>query len=135
MNDALWLTTERVPDVMLRMPASGDAVGLARQAVSGVADALGMPADRLEDMKVAVTEACVNVIMHAYDDPGTGIMAVLVNVLDDAIEVTVIDRGRGLHVSADRGDGVGLHTIAALTDRFRVSPGFPGTRVLMRFCR
>lgn len=135
VNDMLWVTTERIPDVILRLPAAEDAVPIVRQALGGVADAVGMRVEQIEDIKVAVTEACRNVILHAYDAPGAGILAVCIALTDSMLEVTVVDRGRGFRSAPHAPGGVGLHAIAALTDTFRVSPGFPGTRVIMRFRR
>ena len=49
------------------MPARPEGVGVVRQALAGMADALDFEASVLADMKMAVTEACTNVVVHAYD--------------------------------------------------------------------
>ena len=41
---------------------------MVRQALAGMADALDFDAAVLADMKMAVTEACTNVVVHAYDE-------------------------------------------------------------------
>ena len=56
-----------VPEVRLTMPARAEGVGVVRQALAGMADALAYDAAIVADMKMAVTEACTNVVVHAYD--------------------------------------------------------------------
>ena len=51
------------------MPARPEGVGVVRQALAGMADALDFEAAVLADMKMAVTEACTNVVVHAYAMP------------------------------------------------------------------
>ena len=58
------------PEVVLNMPARAEGVGVVRQALAGMADALAFDAAVLSDMKMAVTEACTNVVVHAYDERG-----------------------------------------------------------------
>ena len=55
------------PEVRLTMPARAEGVGVVRQALAGMADALAFDAAVVADMKMAVTEACTNVVVHAYD--------------------------------------------------------------------
>ena len=56
------------PEVLLTMPARPEGVGVVRQALAGMADALDFDASVLADMKMAVTEACTNVVVHAYEE-------------------------------------------------------------------
>ena len=56
------------PEVLLTMPARPEGVGVVRQALAGMADALDFDPSVLADMKMAVTEACTNVVVHAYDE-------------------------------------------------------------------
>ena len=63
------------PEVLLTMPARPEGVGVVRQALAGMADALDFDAAVLADMKMAVTEACTNVVVHAYDED-SGILEV-----------------------------------------------------------
>ena len=41
---------------------------VVRQAIAGLGEALGMPGSRVADLKTVVTEACNNVVLHAYED-------------------------------------------------------------------
>jgi anti-sigma regulatory factor (Ser/Thr protein kinase) len=90
----------------------------------------------LERIRLAVTEACANVVRHAYpDDPG--MLDVGVCLGPDTVMIEVRDCGVG--VADDReppgetGGGLGLPLIAMLTDRVEITPRLPGTSVRMTF--
>jgi serine/threonine-protein kinase RsbW len=124
------------PAVLLRMPALPDAVGVARQALTGACEALGLGARATGDVRLAVSEACTNVVAHAYrdrDEPGELEVAVLL----DPGELTVIvrDRGTGIAPRIEGGGlGLGLPLIAALTRRAEISEhSGGGTEVTMTF--
>jgi serine/threonine-protein kinase RsbW len=50
--------------VNLVIPAKTDFVGIARLAVSGIANRMGFSYDDIEDLKLAVSEACTNAVVH-----------------------------------------------------------------------
>lgn len=123
----------------LLLPARAQNVIVVRQAVSGLAEALGLPRERIGDLRTVVTEACDNVVLHAYAD-GDGPLEVTATAAPGAIEVEVGDRGQGLRPSAGLeqeptlGLGLGLPLIASLSDSYRIEGGAgAGTRMLMRF--
>jgi serine/threonine-protein kinase RsbW len=131
------------PEVRLAMPARPEGVGVVRQALAGMADALAFEPGILADMKMAVTEACTNVVVHAYaddiDGAGRDDGALEVDLLADEEGLTVIvrDDGTGMEPRANRSTpalGLGLPLIAALSDAFEVrgSAG-GGTEVRMTF--
>lgn len=132
------------PEVRLSMPARAEGVGVVRQALAGMADALAIDPAVLADMKMAVTEACTNVVVHAYAAAdGTGAQAVddgtlEVELLADeaALTVAVRDHGSGLEAPGGKPAlGLGLPLIAALSDEFEVRDAGDGggTEVRMRF--
>ena len=124
------------PEVLLTMPARAEGVGVVRQALAGVADALDFDASVLADMKMAVTEACTNVVVHAYDDEGQLEVEMLAG--EDGLTIVVRDHGAGIHPRPSREGapalGLGLPLIAALSDAYelRGSAG-KGTEVRMTF--
>ena len=84
-----------------------------------------------------VTEACNNVVLHAYEDElgaagGDGRAP-----LRRELEVQVADQGQGFRPRANEGDaslGLGLPLIAALSDSFEISGGAGhGSRTTIRF--
>jgi serine/threonine-protein kinase RsbW len=126
------------PDVRLTMPARPEGVAVIRQALAGMADALDVDAAVLADMKMAVSEACTNVVVHAYGD-GDGMLEVEMAADDVGLTIRVRDQGRGFRPEVNPARevpalGLGLPLIAALSDAFEVdgSSG-AGTEVRMRF--
>ena len=55
-------------DIRLTLPARPENVAVVRHVLGALAEALALPARVTEDMRLAVTEACTNVVRHAYDD-------------------------------------------------------------------
>jgi anti-sigma regulatory factor (Ser/Thr protein kinase) len=102
------------PDFELTLPARAENVAVVRHAFGGLGDALDVPDHALADVKLAVTEACTNVVVHAYPD-GDGPMAVSAGLYDGALTVVVADEGRGILPRPDSpGLGLGLPLIATL---------------------
>jgi anti-sigma regulatory factor (Ser/Thr protein kinase) len=114
----------------LTLPALPESVGIVRHALGGVGSALGLDEELLASVRLAVTEACTNVVRHAYgDEPGP--LEVVVRTGVDRLEVDVRDRGRGIIPRPRQGSlGLGLPLIAALTDRFLIARDREGATVL-----
>jgi anti-sigma regulatory factor (Ser/Thr protein kinase) len=103
-------------DVQLTLPARAENVAVVRHALGGLGEALALHPQTLSDVKLAVTEACTNVVVHAYGD-GEGPMEVAASVDGDALRVTVRDEGMGIVPRPDSpGLGLGLPLIATLTE-------------------
>lgn len=129
---------EREEALVLRLPARADGLAVVRQAVTGAAEVAGLPEDRIEDLKVAVTEACTNVVLHAYDDHRDHcLMEVCAEATPESLVITVQDGGSGIVPRAEKtspGLGLGLQMIAALADDVSITANEPGgTRVRMAF--
>jgi anti-sigma regulatory factor (Ser/Thr protein kinase) len=124
-------------DVRLTLPARPENVAVVRHVLGAFAEALMLPDPVIEDMRLAVTEACTNVVRHAYADGQPGPIEILIRPTGDRLQVTVADRGRGLGPSPDTsGPGLGLPLIAALTDSFEIERGpSAGSRLVMSFRR
>ena len=111
------------PDLELTLPARPENVAVARHAIGGFADVLDMPDQTLADVKLAVTEACTNVVVHAY--PGSeGPITLRATVDDGVLRVVVVDQGRGILPRADSpGLGLGLPLIATLAESLELGTG------------
>jgi anti-sigma regulatory factor (Ser/Thr protein kinase) len=125
--------------VRLSLPAQARNIAVVRRAVEAIAEELALPRRLVEDMRLAVTEACTNVVRHAYTGAEAGDASALrVELLPHTrgMQVIVEDRGRGLGPSPDaRGPGLGLPLIAKLTSKLEVTHGAGdrGSRVAMSF--
>jgi anti-sigma regulatory factor (Ser/Thr protein kinase) len=123
-------------DIRLTLPARPENVAVVRHVLGALAEALRLPDDVTDDMRLAVTEACTNVVRHAYSDEH-GTIDVVVRPDGDALEVIVADAGRGIGPSPDtQGPGLGLSLIAALADSLRIERNLDtGSRLVMSFLR
>jgi serine/threonine-protein kinase RsbW len=120
----------------LTLPATAENVIVVRQAVAGLGEALGFSGPRIDDLKTVVSEACNNVVLHAYEgEPGP--LEVIAEPRSSELEVQVSDQGKGFRPHANDGDpslGLGLPLIAALSDSFEISGGAGhGSRTTIRF--
>jgi serine/threonine-protein kinase RsbW len=126
-----------VSTVKLELESRPESLVLVRGMLMGVADLLGFDRELVHNLKTVVSEACNNVVLHAYDgEPGP--LAVSLDVAPDGVEAVVRDWGRGIRdvapsESEDRFH-VGLAVISAIADRtsFVRAPG-GGTEVRMAF--
>lgn len=110
------ITPRKMSDIELTLPARAENVAVVRHAFGGLGEALDLDPQTLSDVKLAVTEACTNVVVHAYGG-GDGPMQVAAEVAGDLITVMVRDEGRGITPRPDSpGLGLGLPLIATLTE-------------------
>jgi anti-sigma regulatory factor (Ser/Thr protein kinase) len=121
--------------VRLELESHPENVALVRSALTGIAEAVDLSDELIADLKTAISEACNNVALHAYDG-GSGPMIVELDGSSAGITVSVIDHGRGITRISGGEDrmGLGLAVISALADssEFR-HPSGGGTEVRMWF--
>jgi anti-sigma regulatory factor (Ser/Thr protein kinase) len=125
-------------DIRLQARAVAGEVAGMRHAVLAAASASGLSAAGQADVGLAVSEACSNVVMHAYEDAATpGLLFVETHLRAGEFVVVVSDEGTGLAPRTHSpGLGYGLALIARLTQRMEIgSNGFGGARVTMAFAR
>jgi len=122
-------------DVRLTLPARPENVAVVRHVLGAFAEALQLPDPVIEDMRLAVTEACTNVVRHAYADGEPGPVEIRIRPEGEALQVVVSDQGRGLGPSEDTtGPGLGLPLIAALAHSLEIEQAPPsGSRLRMSF--
>ncbi|GAC1435079.1 MAG: hypothetical protein NVSMB51_03700 [Solirubrobacteraceae bacterium] len=124
------------PNVLLRLANKAENVALVRETLSGVADAAALDRTQLDDVRTAVSEACNNVVLHAYDG-STGPLEVDIVLLTQGLAVLVRDHGGGIRprpMEEGRIPGIGLAVINALSDRVEFSGvNGSGTEVAMTF--
>jgi anti-sigma regulatory factor (Ser/Thr protein kinase) len=131
------VVTDDSPTISLRLDSSPETLTLVRGMLGGVAELLQLDPELLDDLKTAVSEACNNVVLHAYAEGAAGMLSVQLYALEASLAVIVCDEGRGISADALAGGhshGVGIPVIRALTEisDFRARPG-GGTQVSMRF--
>jgi serine/threonine-protein kinase RsbW len=111
------------PDLELVLPARPENVAVVRHALGGFGDAFDISDQALADIKLAVTEACTNVVVHAYPD-GEGPLGISAWMQDERLTVVVHDEGRGMLPRPDSpGLGLGLPLIATLAESLELGTG------------
>lgn len=129
------MTAPPRPDLELTLPARPENVAVVRHVLGALADALAIRPETLHDIRLAVSEACANVIVHAYRD-SEGLLELRASALPDrSVEIVVRDHGVGMGPRADSpGLGVGLPLIAALSTAVEIGTAPDGaTEVRMTF--
>jgi serine/threonine-protein kinase RsbW len=121
------------PDqVEIFLPSTLGYEKVARSAAEAVAEEMGFSADRIEDLKTAVSEACMNAIEHGNQEDKTTSVTVLLTAAGETLEVTVADEGRktmpdqlpepGRPGQEDEGSGGwGMFFIEHLVDKMEIT--------------
>src|ERR1700754_257466 len=79
-------------DVKLTLPARPENVSVIRHVLGAFAEALRLSDDLVEDLRLAVTEACTNVVRHAYPPELPGPVEISIRPMDEQVSVIVSDR-------------------------------------------
>jgi anti-sigma regulatory factor (Ser/Thr protein kinase) len=134
----MWHGLNVPPRLSLVLPATPDGVPRARAAVTDLCDQLGLDDEQADDIRLAVTEACTNCVLHSQgeDDAGDATFVLSAHVAAGELVIVVRDFGGGLlHAPVGSGGlGLGMQLIEQLAESSQISsrPG-GGTRVSMRF--
>ncbi len=131
--------------IELEIPARPEYVALARLVVSSLASSRrDLTDDRVDDLKVAVSEACTNAIEAHHSADSDDSVVVRCIELDDRIEIEIQDRGAGFdpetlpehppvtdpeRLNFERGLGIPL--IKTLVDEVHIDSSAEGTKVVM----
>src|SRR3712207_6058623 len=120
----------------MEVTANPEYVSIIRLTVSGIANKVGFSLDDIEDIKVAVSEACTNAIKHSLDDK----FLVEFSILNNGLSIEVQDKGTGYDVDSlqepdlanPKEGGLGLFIIKTLMDEVNtISNTDEGTTIKM----
>jgi anti-sigma regulatory factor (Ser/Thr protein kinase) len=121
--------------LQMSLPARAENVAVVRHAIAGLAEQIGMDEAAIADLKTVVTEACMNVVVHAYPEGEVGLLEVEAVPDEGGLTVAVRDFGRGIspRPNVDRPSlRIGLALIAALSSSFEIRGGVEqGTEIRM----
>jgi anti-sigma regulatory factor (Ser/Thr protein kinase) len=121
----------------LSLPAQPDSVPEVRHAVASKAEELGMREERIDELKTVVSEACSNVVLHAYEDrEEPGPLEVELVPEAERLDVVIRDFGSGIQprpVGGRPSLRLGLRLIGALSSKFHlISTRGRGTEIRIR---
>lgn len=126
---------QTIAALTLRLEARAENVMLVRQAIEGATRGMGVGGQLLDDIKLAVTEACSNVVRYAYGD-AAGRMTISVEEGDGTVNVRISDSGnwRPPPPNPDaEPSGMGIPIMEAVTVRHEIYRRPEGTEVLLVF--
>ena len=137
-------------EVVVTFPMAPEMELLACEKASAVARSMGMSQDKIDEIKMAVIEACLNALEHSQAQPREFhvTFSVLGRKEPEALQITVRDSGVGFSTAersvvrkgkrAAAQDKVALHKrgwglsiIEGLMDEVRIESGAGGTTVVM----
>ncbi|MGE6632116.1 anti-sigma B factor RsbW [Bacillus sp. NPDC077027] len=112
---------ESVDLIEMKIPAKPEYVGIIRLTLSGVASRMGYAYEEIEDLKIAVSEACTNAVQHAYksEESEGGEVTVRFSVFEDRLEIIVADKGDSFDFKQkqeDLGPYTSAHTVEQLSE-------------------
>jgi serine/threonine-protein kinase RsbW len=122
------MTTARTTTVEVRLPSRLGFEKVAMSTASAVAKLMGFREERIEDLKTAVAEACINAIEHGNRLNEKLSVGVVLSAGTDALEIKVMDDGKGFKAQPHKPDidrkihgeedprGMGMFLIQALVD-------------------
>lgn len=134
MNEVQTLTKAAL---RLRLDATAECLLVVRQAIEGAAKAQNIDGQLLDDLKLAATEACSNVVKYAYPE-SAGKLWVEFDADSREARLAVCDSGTWREPSPSGNieqSGMGLPLIEAITSKCEIDHDESGTRVVMTFER
>jgi anti-anti-sigma factor len=135
------LLTER-ETFHLEVPADENNLSEVRDFIAGICDRAGFSKSETNNTKLAVDEACTNIIKHAYKDKG-GDIRIDVQAEPGKIEINIFDRGEpfdwskvkepdlDLYVEIGKKGGLGIYLMNRLMDSLSYSASPGGNRLYM----
>jgi serine/threonine-protein kinase RsbW len=135
------------PEVSLTIPVAPEMEIVATAQADALGEYIDMPRDKIDEVKLALVEACINAFEHAQAEDNQVHITFRVGGRRGAgewLEIEVLDRGRGFDAAGiqpptpqktfedRRRRGWGLHIIKSLMDEVEIASGDGGTRILMR---
>lgn len=132
--------------VRLSIPAEAGYLDIVRLTLYGIASKSGFSYEQIEDMKVAVGEACNNAILHGYGERD-GFIHLSFERTGEGLTIRIKDEGRSFPHRADPAfghamreyagsvheltiGGLGLYLMQALMDRVDILTA-EGTEVIL----
>jgi serine/threonine-protein kinase RsbW len=130
--------------VEVRLPSRMGFEKVAMSTAAAVAKLMGFREDRIEDLKTAVAEACINAIEHGNRMNEKLSVGVVLSAAADRLEVKVIDDGKGMRAKPHKPDidrkihgeedprGMGMFLMQALVDEAEWVAGVNGKSSYVR---
>jgi len=113
--------------VEMTIPSSSEFVSVVRLTLSGIAARLNFSVEDIEDLKIAISEACTNAVQHAYEEGSHNTIDLVFNIYSDKLEMIVKDTGKGFNPK----DAVSEKDSSGSVDKFGLGLGLTFIKSLM----
>ena len=131
------MPVKREKQFELRIPNQTDNLDLIRDFVGKVSGKVGFTEDDIDKIRIAVDEACTNVIKHAYEQEGEDHIGIIIKIDYSKLTIVVTDRGKGFdpkaieipdmeaYLTELRVGGLGIYLMKTLMDEvdYAIHPG------------
>jgi serine/threonine-protein kinase RsbW len=134
--------------VELNIPSNPVFERVVRASAAEVGSAFGFSEERIEDLKLAISEAVNNAIDHGNAREASKLVAVVFEIDGEKLEIRISDEGPGVervdvsrrvvdeaNLDAGRLRGFGMYLISELVDDLEVSSSHRGTVLTLRLYR
>jgi serine/threonine-protein kinase RsbW len=133
-------------EVSMTIPVAPEMEIVATAQAAALGEYIAMPRDKIDEVKLALVEACINAFEHAECRDEQLHLKFRLGRDDkrEWLEVEVLDKGKGFDSGkveepsieksfvGHRKRGWGLQIIKSLMDEVEITSGGGGTRILMR---
>ena len=134
--------------VLVNIPSDPIFERVVRASANELGQVIGLPPERIEDLKLAVSEAVNNAIDHGNQREVAKLVEVMFVLDHDKLEVRISDQGHGVEqpdfsrriIEAQNLDsgmhrGFGLYLLSALVDDYELRSSQHGTVLTLRLYR
>ncbi len=87
--------------LQLVLPADARLLPRTRRAIAEYLAEIGAPTEHVDDVILALDEACANVIRHAFPEGDDGCFRLIAEITDDDIRMQIEDDGVGFPIDED----------------------------------
>jgi serine/threonine-protein kinase RsbW len=141
---------ERVERVEVQIPSNPTFERVVRASADEIGRVLEFSHERIEDLKLAVSEAVNNAIEHGNQNATSKLVAIVFSLDQDKLDIHITDQGGGVdvgrldfspqvveehHLETDGRRGFGMFLISALVDDYEVNSSQNGTVLTLRLYR
>lgn len=132
--------------IRLQIPAHADYIDMVRICLFGIASKMNYAFEEMEDMKVAVSEACNNAVIHGAQGATEDVIDIYFESKDSGLTIRVKNSGPSflppaalenaaplpeVDVSGLKVGGLGIYLMQALMDEVEVNASENGTEVVL----
>ena len=127
--------------IELHIPSVMGFEKIAMECAASVAEKMGFTEDRIEDLKTAVAEACLNAIEHGNKMDTNTKVGITLTVEESKLQVSVKDQGKGIDQiltpsienkvgGKDKPRGWGIFLIKSLMNEVSFEPSPEGGNII-----